>query len=223
VKKFLFILTVSSMGFCGGGKQCLMKRGKESFRSREQKSLRMNHERDTKRGLYKTEEKKHFLKRSLLEETDSVNQISFLTEGVSLHESDQTFSNCCGCFDCSDPSSCSCIESTFSASSNSASLTTPKMITGQLNSPVPSGSCFYVKCDVPQGSSGIALGLTNLSTSTTPQPLVKGITSPFSDENVPITYVFCSNICLSPQQFEKTFTLSIVDDNTMDLPPVKSQ
>ncbi len=214
MKLILIFLAISSLAFCKNPKKHF--RPIKPSKNEIQKTVQIDFKKKETSPSFAKNEKLVLMRNPLppeIKEEPQPTTQELAQDFISLNEKTQFFTNCCMCLDnCAYCSNCCCIETTYSASSTTASCTTPKMITAKLSSPMPALSCFYVKCDVPQDSCGTTLGLIDLTNSLSPKPLVKCLTCPFSDFNITITYVFCANLCIPPQDFQNIFTLSIVDD-----------
>lgn len=134
---------------------------------------------------------------------------------------------------------CTCVTSSFSAATNAASCQTPKKLVGQLDAPMPCCTLFavqlstpvyscynqscnefqsYISCQEPGTFCGVNQCLQNLSKADPINPsvgiakdLITCITCPFSDCDIGITYFFCADVCARPGSFQRTFTLSFMD------------
>jgi hypothetical protein len=159
---------------------------------------------------------------------------------IELHDHSIEFSNCplvTNACDSPNPAfQTTCVTSSFSAATNGASCNTPKKIVGQLDAPMPcctafvvrvhtpSTSCYYNGCDFDYenpygcqtpGFCGDCPDATNLSDGT-PQDLLSCITCNFRDCDIPIDYLFGADVCATPGSFQRTFTISFVDQAASD-------
>lgn len=143
-----------------------------------------------------------------------------------------------GCSGTHPRTPCTCVHSSFSAATNAASCHTPKKLVGQLNHPMPCCTMFSVQLATPiyscykescydfyhelncqePGFCGVNQCTQDLSQPDPINPsvgvardLITCITCPFSDCDIGITYYFCADVCARPGSFQRTFTLSFMD------------